>query len=177
MFERFDKETKGVLVGAPAEAAAAGSRTIEAEHLLLSMAAASSTEAGRLLRRHQVTRAGLLAALVDPRGGFDQADVEALSSVGVDLAAIQNAADDLFGAGSFAQAGVRPARGAARFGESAKTALALSLQESLSSKSRRISTLHLLLGLIRDPSGACTRLLAPFGLDYDAIRKSVDEAA
>jgi ATP-dependent Clp protease ATP-binding subunit ClpA len=177
MFERFDDEVRAVLVGVPQDAAAAGSTTTEAEHLLLGLASAPTTKAGRILHAHGVGRAVVLARLSDPAGGFSEADASALASVGVDLDAVQRAADEVFGEGAFAQAGVRPARGSGRFGESAKAALAASLPECLSSRSKEITTVHLLLGLLRDPNGRCSALLDPFGLDYDAVRDEDGKAA
>lgn len=177
MFERFDAELKQVLVGAPADAALTGSSTIEAEHLLVGLASAPRCAAGRLLHGHGVTRGGLIDALRDPSGGFTDADAAALASVGVDLRSIQQSADEVFGDGAFARAGVRPSRGTPRFGESAKAALALALQESIVARSKRISTVHLLLAVLRDPDGGCAGLLEGSGVDYGTVRREADAAA
>ena len=177
MFERFDAEVKQILVGAPSDAAVSGSSTIEAEHLLVGMASAPRCQAGRLLQAHRITRRDLLNALRDPSGGFSDTETAALASLGVDLASIQRSADEVFGQGAFARAGIRPSRGTARFGESAKTALALSLHESLSARSKRITTIHLLLALLKDPKGRCAGLLDDFGLDYDTVHREAEAAA
>lgn len=177
MFERFTKDVRLMLVGVQQDAAVAGSTTIEAEHLLIGIASAPTTSAGRILDSHGVTRTGLLASLEEPTGGFSDFDADALASVGVDLIAVQRSADEVFGEGAFARAGIRPLRGRARFGESAKTALARSLQEALATDSKEISTTELLLAMMRDPKGRCAILLKPFGLDYDTVRREAGQAA
>jgi ATP-dependent Clp protease ATP-binding subunit ClpA len=177
MFERFDKELKQVLIGAPRDAAMAGSTTIEAEHLLIGLVSSADTKAGALLNAHGMTRSGLLSALNDVDGGFDDLDADALATIGIDLSAIQRSADEVFGPGALGRAGLRPSRGGARFGESAKSALSGSLHESVASRSRRITPVHLLLALARDPQEPCARLLATAGLDYETIRREAAEAA
>lgn len=170
MFERFGKDVKQLLMAVHGDAAIAGSTTVEGEHLLVALASAPETAGGAVLRAHGVTRGGLLSALDDRSGGFDDGDAAALFSIGIDLAQIQRSARRIFGDTAFGRAGVRPRKGGRRFGESAKTALAVSLQESLSSGSRTITTLHLLLALARDPHSRSAQLLSAHGLDYDVVR-------
>ena len=177
MFERFDKEVRSVLAGATLDASAAGSTTIEPEHLLVGLASAPASEAGAILRSHNVTRTSLLHAIRGPSGGFTPSDADALARLGIDLAAVERAADETFGPGAFAQAGVRPTRGGARFGETAKAVLPLALHEALAVESKTITTVHLLLALVRDPRSRCAALLAPAGLDYDSVKAEARKAA
>ena len=175
MFERFDREVKQALTAAPGEAAVAGATTVSAEHLLLALAGNPSTAAGRILQSHGASREALRRAMLKSRGGMTMADSDALASLGIDLDAVEAAADQVFGPGAFARAGVRPARGGTRFGESAKTALSNSLHECLAAAEHNIGPTHLLLAISKDP--AASALLSRFGLSYDTIRAEANRAA
>ena len=177
MFERFDRDVRMVVSGAPHDAAATGSTTIEPEHLLLGLVSSPDTDAGAILSSHGVSRVALYGMLQAPSAGFDPTDAEALATVGIDVAAIEQAADNTFGPGSFARAGIRRPRGTARFGPAAKAAMAGAIRESVAAGSKRITSVHLLLALIRDPHSRCATLLAPSGLDYDSVRRAAGRAA
>ncbi|HZT66944.1 MAG TPA: Clp protease N-terminal domain-containing protein [Acidimicrobiales bacterium] len=177
MFERLDKQVKAVLTVLPQEAAASGATTIEPEHMLMALASAPNTPAGGLLGRHGVGRSQVVQALQKASAGFTDEDEQALAAVGIDLAAITEAADRTFGQGALSGAGVRAPRGGPRFSEAAKSVLAGAVQECLLEQAKTVTTLHLLLALARDSRLSSSALLSGWGLDYDVIRRESSQAA
>ncbi len=151
MFERLDVEVKGKVERATELAAAEGSATVEAEHLLL--------------------------ALVDPA---DDAVGRALVGVGMSAGSIREARDRLFQS-TLASVGVetkRPAPVAAArlrrgrrtsFGQSAKLAIERTLASATRSNDGHIGTAHLLWGVVAAEVGMTPALLAELGTTADDL--------
>jgi ATP-dependent Clp protease ATP-binding subunit ClpA len=143
MFERFVRDARRVALEANSVAAGLGSSSVEAEHLLVSLAS-TSHPAGEALRD-----AGL-----DPQELRDaiQRDFErVLGRVGIDASGVDLAANCR--------------RTTPRWGASAKQGLERALAEAKRRGDRHIGCEHILLGLLRAEHGTVPRLLAAEGID------------
>ena len=148
MFERFAREAREATAAAQEEAAALGARRIEAEHLLLALAARG-------------------VAGLDHDEILEALDAEERAS----LAAVGIRVDDY----DLPPAAGRPARGL-RFGASAKTALERSLKAATAAGDRRITGGHLVLGLLDARHGRVPRALALAGIErVELARRARDE--
>ncbi|GGA56236.1 ATPase [Pseudoclavibacter endophyticus] len=170
MFERFTREAREAVIGAQEVAREAGSHTIDPRHLLVALAERDDT-AARALRDSGVDVDGLTMALRSELNteGLDQ---KALSSLGIDLAAIRSHADATFGPGALDRAG--HASGHIPFTRDAKKSLELALRETLRLKHKTIGGRHLLLGMIR-AAGPGRDALSDRGVDLDELRRALDE--
>jgi ATP-dependent Clp protease ATP-binding subunit ClpA len=140
---------RAVLRAAEEEARALGSTTVEAEHLLLSLAAVDTGAARRLLVDAGVDRDGIAAAL--------EREVErSLAAVGVVL-------------GDYTSE--EPARTRRRLGlaTSAKRALERAARAALARKHRRVTGPHLLVGILAAEVGTVPRALAAADIDRVAL--------
>ena len=147
MFERFVREARQVALEATSVAAGLGSSSVEAEHLLVSLAA-TDHPAGSALRD-----AGL-----DPQELRDaiQRDFErVLGRVGIDVSAVDLSSNCR--------------RTKPRWGASAKQGLERALAEAKRRGDRHIGCEHILLGLLRAEHGTVPRLLAAEGIDRDEL--------
>jgi ATP-dependent Clp protease ATP-binding subunit ClpA len=147
MFERFVADARRVAVEATSVAAGLGSPSVEAEHLLVSIAA-SPNPAGLALRD-----AGLDAAEV--RDAIQRDFERVLGRVGVDASG--------WGIASNCR------RTKPGWGASAKQALERAFVEAKRRGDRRIDCEHILLGLLRAEYGTVPRLLAAEGIDRDEL--------
>ena len=153
---RFDTFLTGVLNRATDEARDDGSSTVEAQHVLLAVAAVEEPGTRALLTSVGLDRAGIRAAL-------DREFEQSLGAAGVTL-----------GAAGTPRAS-RPSRGAPPLGSSVK----LALERGLGSVTRKrdLRPAHLLLGIVRAPVGTVPRALALADVDAaalaDRIRDSV----
>jgi ATP-dependent Clp protease ATP-binding subunit ClpA len=148
MFERFAADARAAVVrAAQEEAAALGSATVEAEHLLLALASDEAAPAGRLLAEAGLDRDGLREAL-------ERESERSLAAVGVclgDLAPLRAAA--------------APPRRRPRFAASAKRGLERAVRVALGRDDRRITAPHLLVGILRADIGTVPRALAVADVD------------
>ena len=147
MFERFVREARQVALEANSVAAGLGSQSVEAEHLLVSLAS-TANPAGAALRD-----AGL-----DPQELRDaiQRDFErVLGHVGIDASGVDVSANCR--------------RTKLRWGASAKRGLERALEEAKRRGDRHIGCEHILLGLLRAEHGTVPRLLAAEGIDRDEL--------
>ncbi len=151
MFERIAADARRVVLrAAEEEAAALGSSTLEAEHLLLAIAADPGWPAGALLAEQGLDRDGVLEAL-------ERETERSLAAVGV-------AASD------FALKGPPPApRRRPRFAASAKRTLERAVRTAVARGDRRVTAEHLLVGLLRADLGTVPRALDAAGLDRVAL--------
>ena len=143
MFERFVHDARRVALEANSVAAGLGSSSVEAEHLLVSLAAGDDA-AGRALRD-----AGL-----DPqelRDAIGRDFERVLRNVGIDATGV-----DL-------PANCRSEK--PRWGASAKQGLERALAEAKRRGDREIGPEHILLGLLRAEHGTVPRILAAEGID------------
>jgi D-alanyl-D-alanine carboxypeptidase len=164
MFERFTHDARAVVQRAAThEAAQQGAARVEAEHLLLALAAGPDSATARLLAEVGLDHDGVLAAL-------ERETERSLAAVGV------SAADFAL------PAAPRPApQRTPRFGTSAKQALERSLRAAVARGDRRIVAPHLLLGVLRAQGGTVPRALAVADVDPVALatrtERLLDEAA
>jgi D-alanyl-D-alanine carboxypeptidase len=143
MFERFVRDARRVALAANSVAAGLGSSSVEAEHLLVSLAAGDDA-AGQALRD-----AGL-----DPqelRDAIERDFERVLQNVGIDASGV-----DL-------PANCRSEK--PRWGASAKQGLERALVEAKRRGDREIGPEHILLGLLRAEHGTVPRILAAEGID------------
>jgi ATP-dependent Clp protease ATP-binding subunit ClpA len=170
MFERFSREARGAVIAAQQVARATTSRTIDTRHVLVALAEGSGPAATALRKtgvdvdrfttalRSELTTAGL--------------DPEALASVGIDLAAVRERTDAVFGPGALDRAGHSP--GHIPFTRDARKALELALRETLRLKQKTIDGRHLLLGILRaDCPGRDA--LTEQGIDLDELRRVLED--
>ncbi|WP_210492924.1 Clp protease N-terminal domain-containing protein [Patulibacter sp. SYSU D01012] len=155
LFTRFTQDARQVVARSHAEAARAGSGTIEAEHLLLALSAVDGPAA------HALATAGadhetLTAALRDEREA-------ALQAVGVSTADYD-----------LPDPPTTPAARNLPFATSAKTALERTLRAAAAEKASRVEGTHVLLGVLAAEQGTVPRALRIAGVDRDAVRAGVE---
>ena len=169
MFERFTKEARATVIAAQQVARDAGSRTVDTRHVLVALAE-STGPASRALDAVGVDRDDMTTRLRDDlrAGGLDR---DALAALGVDLDAVRERADAVFGPGALDTAGRSP--GHIPFGSDAKKSLQLALREAIRLGRRTIDGGHLLLGMLRADSPA-REALADAGVDVDALRRTLE---
>jgi D-alanyl-D-alanine carboxypeptidase len=132
------------------QAPALGSPTVEAEHLLLALAADRAGPAGRLLAEVGLDPDGLRAAL-------DHETERSLAAVGVRLAD--------FALPDPPRAPRRPPK----LATSAKTALERAVRVAAAHGDRHVAGAHLLLGVVRAELGTVPRALDAAGVDRVAL--------
>jgi ATP-dependent Clp protease ATP-binding subunit ClpA len=162
MIERFTQQARTVVAQAQEEAGALEADRIDAEHLLLGLAAEQSGVLDPVGLSHATLRADLERA----PGGLD---ADALASIGIDLDEVRRRAEEWFGPGALGggRAGRRP------FSRGAKKALELALREALALGDRHIGAEHILLGVMRDPDEPVAGLLQARGVTPQAVREAV----
>jgi ATP-dependent Clp protease ATP-binding subunit ClpA len=154
MIPTLQRETRLVLEDARAIARELGSSTLEAEHLLLALARTSGTVAKPLLDEAGLDEAALRDALAAEFG-------RSLAAVGVSAADF----DVPVGGG-----GAR----VPRWGASARSALARMSAIARRRGDRRISTGHLLLGILAARVGTVPRALAEAGIERPELAARVE---
>lgn len=172
MFERFADDARRVVVAAQEHARRLDHRQIGAEHLLLAAATDEHGSGARVLQALGVD-AARLEADVAATGGIDDA---ALAALGIDVDEVRRRAEEAFGPGALERSaprrrgllrrGARPAH--IPFTEGAKQGLERSLRESLALGDRRITSAHVVLGLLADPRADARWALRLQGVDPDA---------
>jgi len=178
MFERLSKSAKAVVNAACVEAATRGDAVTDDVHLLIGCSMGSSGVAA-LLRDAGATRQRILELLDGADSEvFDEDDTLALSTVGIDLAEVTRAAEDVFGTGALADSAPTlrrgPSRRSAPLGPDAKQAIVQSLSETINRGDRRIEPSHLLLGVLHAPSPRCRAITFLLDLEYDAVAARLD---
>lgn len=147
MFERFVGDARRVALEATSVAAGLGSPSVEAEHLLVSIAA-SPHPAGHALREVGLDAAELHDAI--------QRDFErVLGRVGIDASGVDLSASCR--------------RTKPHWGASAKQGLERAVKAAMLRGDRKIDCEHILLGLLRAERGTVPRLLAAEGIDRDEL--------
>jgi ATP-dependent Clp protease ATP-binding subunit ClpA len=149
----FDKYLRATIEQAGHEARADGSATIEAQHLLLAMAADPATDMGRLLTALGLDQPAIRAAL-------EREFAHALSGAGVSLDAAS------------LQRGKSANSPAGQVGPSVQHAL----QRGLDGLRQAPRPEHLLLGVLQAEVGTVPRALALAGFDRTALIARVQQA-
>jgi ATP-dependent Clp protease ATP-binding subunit ClpA len=171
MYDRFTELAKRAIVAARDAADSLRHDFVGTEHLLLGLAQTAGT-ASEALRAHglEIARTrtaveGVLREADAPASGGRSA-ADALSTLGIDVAEIQQRADRNFGPGAFRYP--RPA-----FSLRLKKVIKLSLHQARELGGERIDTEHLLLGLLSDGEDTITRVWAELGIDPRTLRQTV----
>ncbi|MGW4896575.1 Clp protease N-terminal domain-containing protein [Kitasatospora sp. NPDC004240] len=183
MFERFTDSARQAVVTAQREASELEHGHVGTEHLLLAILARPEDPAAAVLVDAGLDHATARQAVTRLLGRGD--DAQALASIGVDLDAVREAVEAVFGEGALdAPAEEEPRRRGwfrseprmrrTSFSARARKTLELSLRESLRLKSGRIGTAHLLLGLLREGEGLGAKVIADHGLDFAAVRRALE---
>ncbi|MEU6427477.1 Clp protease N-terminal domain-containing protein [Microbispora sp. NPDC046973] len=184
MLERFTQDAREVVLHAEEQARTLRHGQVGTEHLLLGLLSRPETLSARLLAArgvdHERVRREVVRILGDATGG--DIDAEALETIGIDLSAVRERIEEVFGPGALDRQPHRDHRGALRsgrrasFGPRAKKTLELALREAIALKSRDIRDGHILLGVIREGEGLGVRILADAGVDLPALRTEVRSA-
>ena len=147
MFERFGRDAKYAALEATSVAAGLGSSSVEAEHLLISIASGNSP-AGHALKNVGLEPHELRDAL--------QRDFErVLNNVGIDASGVDLPANCR--------------RTKPSWGTSAKQGLERALAEAKRRGDRKVGCEHLLRGLLAAEHGTVPRILAAEGIDRDDL--------
>ncbi len=147
MFERFVGEARQVALQSHSIAAGLGASSVEAEHLLVSLAG-TQHRAGATLREAGLEPQELHAAI--------QRDFErVLAEVGIDARGVDVSSNCR--------------RTKLGWGASAKRSLERAVEEAKRRGDRKIGCEHILLGLLRAEHGTVPRLLAAEGIDRDEL--------
>ncbi|MFF4406068.1 Clp protease N-terminal domain-containing protein [Streptomyces sp. NPDC001404] len=184
MFERFTKEARTVVVLAQEEARMLHHSWIGSEHLLLGIASRTGAPGAATLERLGVTPPACRAAMAPAGAGeLDEEDAAALSAIGIDLDAVRDRAEEVFGPGALDHAATpeqsrgrwrKAAKGAPKghipFTPRAKKVLERSLREALARKDNFIGTQHVLLGILDPADHPTAALLARLGTDMESVR-------
>lgn len=171
MFERFTTAARAAVVDAQQYAREFGHPEIGAGHVLLGVLGDEQAPASRVLVDLGLNRTALVAQ-VQADGSLDAA---ALASLGIDLAAVRQRAEEAFGPGALDRGrrqrrglfGRRGAGGHIPFDREAKSALEGSLRAALAHHHHYIGTEHLLLGLLATKPGTALDLLRRAGLQAE----------
>jgi ATP-dependent Clp protease ATP-binding subunit ClpA len=147
MFERFVPDARYAALEATSVAAGLGSSSVEAEHLLISIAAGKN-KAAFALRDVGLEPQELRDAL--------QRDFErVLANVGIDASGVDLPANCR--------------RTKPRWGASAKQGLERALAEAKRRGDRKVGCEHILRGLLSAEHGTVPRILAAEGIDRDEL--------
>lgn len=174
MFERFTRDARATVIAARAEAERRGDGWIGTEHLLVGLLGVEA-EAAHVLADHGLGPADVrhrIATHVPPHGG-DELDAEALATLGIDLDAVQRAAEAQFGEGALAP--VRRGRHRPRMTRRAKKVLELSLREAHRAHRSEITSTHVLLGILREGRGLAATVMTEAGVDLAALRQELED--
>ena len=147
MFERFARDARRVAMEAHSVAVGLGSPSVEAEHLLVSLASGDDP-AGRALRNAGLEPAEAREAI---RRDFERV----LAKVGIDTSGLETSP--------------KCRRTKPRWGASAKHGLERALVEAKRRGDRHIGPEHILLGLLRAEHGAVPRILDAEGIRRDEL--------
>ena len=178
MFERFTASARETVVAAQHEARALHHGFIGTEHLLLGILAQAGSPTAAVLTGHGITHDTVVAA-VRANLGEDALDAEALSALGIDLAAVRSTVEATFGPGALnrepglRRSGSYDKGGHIPFTARAKKVLELSLRECVALKGDGITEGHILLGLIREGQGLAMKVVADQGVDPEELRREV----
>ena len=148
---------KDVTVRAREQARLLGAPRVEAEHLLLALAATPRWPAGALLADEGLDRAGVLAAL-------DTEFERSLGAVGILLLGFHLPEERL------------PFSGELRLGQSAKLVFRRALRQRAVRRDPRFDSLVLLCGILRADEGVVARALAAAGADRKALLARAEAA-
>ena len=161
IFNRFAKEARRCVEAALEEARLLGHDSVGDEDLLLGVLRADEGVAAEALSSLGVT----LEAAREESGAML---AEALSSIGISLDDMRREAGDAFEMRI-------PNDRRIPFSPRAKKALEGALREAVRLRDNRITSEHVLLGVLRDEDGTAVRLLGNLGVAPEALRERLDQ--
>ncbi|MEV4203528.1 Clp protease N-terminal domain-containing protein [Nocardia salmonicida] len=170
MFEKFSREARIAVVSAQDDAKELGAKRIGPEHVLLGTLSNAEPGLRAVLDARGITADGVRTALAartdEPPLGAD--DAQALRSIGIDLDAVQASVAENFGPQAWDRAEPEAKRGMLGrllgsghipFTGPAKKTLELALREAIHRKDREITSVYLLLGILRGADQTTVDLL------------------
>ncbi|WP_328711367.1 Clp protease N-terminal domain-containing protein [Nocardia salmonicida] len=170
MFEKFSREARIAVVSAQDDAKELGAKRIGPEHVLLGTLSNAEPGLRAVLDARGITADGVRTALAartdEPPLGAD--DAQALRSIGIDLDAVQASITENFGPQAWDRAEPEAKRGMLGrllgsghipFTGPAKKTLELALREAIHRKDREITSIYLLLGILRGADQTTVDLL------------------
>lgn len=174
MFERFTVSARAAVIAARDLAEDDHDTHIRPHHLMLALVADDSSLAVQVLEVLGVTPERVADAVARRRtadSGLGEEDVEALATIGIDVAEVLRRIEENLG-------GLRPqpARGAPRFAPGSKKVLELALREAIALHHRAIGSEHILLGIVRGGDPLVSSALRDLGVSAPALRRAVAEA-
>jgi ATP-dependent Clp protease ATP-binding subunit ClpC len=161
IFNRFTKDARRCVEAAVEEARSLGHDSVGDEDLLLGILCVADGVAAEALSSLGVT---LEAAREESEGLF----AEALSSIGISLDEVRREAGEAFEMRI-------PDDRRIPFSPRAKKALEGALREAIRLRDNRITSEHVLLGLLRDEDGTAVRLLGNLGVTPEVLRERLDQ--
>ncbi|WP_328657530.1 Clp protease N-terminal domain-containing protein [Nocardia salmonicida] len=170
MFEKFSREARIAVVSAQDDAKELGAKRIGPEHVLLGTLSNAEPGLRAVLDARGITADGVRTALAartdEPPLGAD--DAQALRSIGIDLDAVQASIAENFGPQAWDRAEPEAKRGMLGrllgsghipFTGPAKKTLELALREAIHRKDREITSVYMLLGILRGADQTTVDLL------------------
>ena len=176
MLERFTKAARELVERTQQIALESRASQVRPEHLFAALLWDDGCLAVRVLNDQGGTSERLRAELDRRRSryvdGLDDADAEALKSIGIDLEEVVSRmlGDDA------PPPRRRRSRVHIRFARPSKKVLELSLREAVSMRHNYIGTEHILLGLVREGDVIVRDSLVAAGVDLDSLEPAVAEA-
>jgi ATP-dependent Clp protease ATP-binding subunit ClpA len=178
MLERFTKAAREVVERTQQIAIESRASQVRPEHLFAALLWDDGCLAVRVLNAHGGSSERLHAELDRRRAryvdGLDDADAEALRSIGIDLEEVVRRMDD--GDTESDHRRERRSRVHIRFSRASKKVLELALREAVALHHNYIGTEHLLLGLVREGDVIVRDTLVAAGVDATTLRQAVAEA-
>jgi ATP-dependent Clp protease ATP-binding subunit ClpA len=167
MFERFTKVARLSIAQAVVESRELGHDFVGTEHQLLGLLRVREGVAHDVLEAAGVSYDLARAAILEIMG--EAVDKDALAAIGIDLAAVRQAAEMSFGPGALDSAIGGHSRGIAgsSFTGRAKKVIELALREAINLKYGYIGTEHLLLAMVREGEGVSAQVLRRLAPDTD----------
>lgn len=171
MFERFTDEARRVVVIAQEEARETRSGRIGPEHLLLALAIVAGPGSD-VLRAEGVEMARLRDAIL---AADDALDPGALAALGIDLSAVKEKAEAVFGAGALSNRRHRRwTSGHLPFAPASKHALERALRSAVRRGDRSIDGRHLLLGILDVEDAGVATVLRRLDVDPQRLRRRAE---
>jgi ATP-dependent Clp protease ATP-binding subunit ClpA len=172
MLERFTEQARAAVVTVAQQQARhvpssrdGGKPAVTVAHLLLALADEDAGPVAELLHGHGITGAAVRERI--RADGASELDAEALATLGIDLAAVREAAEASFGPGALEAGGAM--RGRLPFGVKAKRVLALAVRATGDVRRNRIGTEHVLLGVLRVGDEATEQILTALHVDPEEL--------
>src|SRR3712207_6800939 len=160
IFNRFAREARRCVEAALEEARLLGHDSVGDEDLLLGVLRAGEGVAAEALSSMGVTSEAV-------REESEASFAEALSSIGISLEEVRREAGEAFEMRL-------PEDRKIPFSPRAKNALEGALREAVALRENRITSEHVLLGVLRDEGGTAVRLLGRLGVTPEALRERLE---